>query len=472
MSNFAQASFSGDVWLRDAGSTPKSPWVRISQTACVIFLLAQLFGGVLRWLLDFAGLSAATYLPNVFMLGCVGFMLVADAVNQRTSRSLMVLVVVVLLSMVVGYLNTGKAVQVIFGAWVLMPFFFGLTFAPVLLRHDRYTRRVLAILFLISISGVILESFVALPWVGLSYSLGGVDIEGAREWQTSGGTARLSGFARASFDVAGQILIYAALLVLQIRQGVLRILVWILAIAAISLSTSKGTLLSLVMTGVAVEAAIYRKPQIFYGVLTLGIFWMFVPPLMSWTLDWTIAARTDLNHPLYGSFIDRMNDMWPRAGELAFEHGLPPLGRGLGGIGVPVSMFEPKLENAGDNLFVYCMVMLGIVSLPVFALGFVGLFKLCAQLRQEAARQALVIAVAVNWYGGVSNILEHAVLAFGFGMICRVVAAQLAGCTFGKAEPEPSSPSSPSLRSLPSSPIGTPSLIPTPINKTDRQTDV
>ena len=445
-----EVSLSGQAWVEGwafRGTTSQKPdrLAALSQLACGVFLLTQVLGGVVRWLLDMAGAPVAAYLPNIFMVAIVAFVVLADLLNQRTSRGLILFTFALLLSAVVGYINTGKAVQVVFGGWVLTPFFFGLTCAPSLLRRDRFTRLMLVILFTLCVLGLVLESFVSLPWVGLSYSVGGVDIEGAREWQTSGGAPRLSGFARSSFDVAGQILFYTALLVLQLRHGFARSAVWAVALGAVSLSTSKGSLLSLAMTALAVESVIHQKPRLLYGLLALGILWIFIPPLMSWTMDWSANARTDLNHPIYGSFIDRMNDMWPRAWTLAFDRGLPPLGRGLGGIGVPLSIFEPELENARDNLFLYCMVLLGVWSVPMFALGFAGLFKLCSKLRFEAPRQALVVAVAINWYGGVSNIMEHAVLALGFGMVCRAVVAQLSGSSFGECAPHHQEPEPPLL---------------------------
>ena len=428
MNEAGRASFSGEIWHPDPLIPPViQRWTWLAQCVCLLFLATQLFGGVIRWVLDMVGATAATYLPNVLMLGCVIFILMMDGLYQRTSRGLLLFVTTIMLSMLVGYINIGGVVQVVFGAWVLTPFFFGIACAPVLLRHNRSTLWVLIIAFAVAAGGVVAHSFIAFPWVGVSYSIGGVELEGAREWQTTGGAQRLSGFARSSFDVAGQILMVSALLALQIRRGVFRLLMWGLSLAAISLSTSKGTLLALLMTGLAAEALIRRKPGQLHFILTLGIAWMFVPPLMGWTMDWSQVSRTDLNHPLYGSFIDRMNDMWPRAWQLGVDQGLPPLGRGMGGIGVPVSMFEPGLANAGDNLFVYCLVLLGVLSIPLFVLGYLALFKLCSRLHLEAVRQALVIAVAVNWYGGVSNILEHAALAFGFGLVCRAAVAQLSG---------------------------------------------
>jgi hypothetical protein len=124
--------------------------------------------------------------------------------------------------------------------------------------------------------------------------------------------------------------------------------------------------------------------------------------------------------------------MWPRALELATEHGLPLLGRGLGGIGVPVSIFEPVLANAGDNVFVYCYVLVGVFSIPIFMLGIATLLKLAGTNAREDLQDMLLLAVIINWYGGVSNILEHAVLALAMGVVCRYISASLAGNSFEK----------------------------------------
>ena len=84
---------------------------------------------------------------------------------------------------------------------------------------------------------------------------------------------------------------------------------------------------------------------------------------------------------------------------------------------MPLSIFEPSLFNAGDNVFVYCWVILGIFAIPLFIAGFLALFRLCKDIQVEAIRTTLILAVAVNWYGGVSNILEHALLACAMGVV-------------------------------------------------------
>jgi hypothetical protein len=412
-------------WAYSAETDPSwMKWCRMGMVAtAVVFLGMQLTGGVIRWVLDMVGASVLTYVPNLMMLLCILVFLVTEVLYGRLRPIAFLFLVWIALTIAVGAFNTGSIAQSVFGLWVLLPFLFGMASAPVLMEPHALRPAFFVLLFLIAVGGVLAHNFVALPWVGVSYQVGGVEIEGAREWHASGGKQRLSGLARSSFDVAGQIIVTAGMLSLCIKSsGLLRIVLWSLCGFAISLSTSKGILLALLMTVIASEALIRNKKVPLKMIFTIGIFWLTVPPIMGWTIDWSQAARTDIDNPLYGSFIDRMNDMWPRAWELATDKGLPLLGRGLGGIGVPVSVFEPALANAGDNLWVYVLVIAGVMCLPFFVIGYIQIYRYCESFEVMEMQELLVLAVIVNWYGGVSNILEHAVLAFAFGILCRYLA--------------------------------------------------
>jgi hypothetical protein len=422
-----------DKWVQsdlDLGFIKK--WQFMCQTALILFLLMQLNGGVVRWVLDMVGAAPLTYIPNLLMVGCTFSILIYKLYFQKLTLGVFLFIALIILSLFVGIVTTNSVVQPVFGLWVLAPFMFGLTCAPAFMVKPPHRMLLLYSMFFIAVGGVIVHSFVPYPWVGVSYQVGGVELEGAREWETSGGSQRLSGLARSSFDVAGQIVVAAGLLSLRIPKGFFRFMLWVFCTVAVSLSTSKGILLALLMTVIASEALIRDNARLLKFTFVIGIFWLFVPPIMGWTMDWQEAARTDIDNPLYGSFIDRMNDMWPRALELATEHGLPLLGRGLGGIGVPVSIFEPVLANAGDNVFVYCYVLVGVFSIPIFMLGIATLLKLSGTTAREDMQDMLLLAVIINWYGGVSNILEHAVLALAMGVVCRYISASLAGNPFEK----------------------------------------
>jgi hypothetical protein len=408
-------------WWRSTTTDPKwKPWFELGAIlAASLFMVMQLAAGVIRWVLDMVGGAVLTYIPNAFMLLCILFVFSCEIYYARLRHMTLAFLIWVLLCLLVGIYNTGSPAQAVFALWVLLPFFFGLSVGPILMKPHPLRPLFYVIVFVVAVGGVLVHDFVALPWVGVSYQVGGVELEGAREWHASGGKQRLSGFARSSFDVAGQILVAAGLLSLCIKNAWVRLALWSFCAFAISLSTSKGILLTLFMAWLASESLIRRNIRLLQGIFILGIIWLILPPVMGWTMDWSQAARVDIDHPLYGSFIDRMNDMWPRALDLATEHGVPLLGRGLGGIGVPLSIFEPAFANAGDNLWVYMAVIGGIFSIPILIAGYMQIFKLCRLPLAVENREILILAVIVNWYGGVSNILEHAVLALIFGIVCR-----------------------------------------------------
>jgi hypothetical protein len=413
-----------DLWNPSTGDKWNQRFYLIILLTALLFLTMQATGGVVRWILDMVGLAVAAYLPNLAMLSCITVVMRGHIKDKSLTQGAVLLLLIVAYSLILGVITIGKAPQVVFGLWVFTPFFFGIACAPALMRPNPYNTALMVAMFVVTCGGVIVHSVVAYPWVGASITVGGVELEGAREWHTAG-KQRLSGLARSSFDVAGQILIAAGLLSLVIKQGWARAIMWGACVYSISLSTSKGILLALLMVVIASESLVRRFPLGVKLTFYVGIVWVFFPPLLGWFGDWTEMYRTDLDNPLYGSFIDRMHDMWPKALELMTVYGITPLGRGIGGIGVPLSMFQPDLFNAGDNVFVYVLVLIGFFVVPLFALGFLALIRMCDHLRHEDVRAVLVMAVGVVWYGGVSNILEHAMLAFAMGIVARYCAALL-----------------------------------------------
>lgn len=428
------ASWSSQGWrpgswrvFRNPQGLPKDiqRWQLFTVLTVLIFLLMQVTAGVLRWVFDMFGVAVLAYVPQLMMLACIAHLALRDLVAGRLRTGTLIAAVILLITLLVGWYNTASVQQVVFGLWILLPFFFGMVSAPFWLRPGVWGLRVIGLVFVVCVGGVLLHSLVAYPWVGLSYSIGQVELEGAREWHVAGGKQRLSGLARSSFDVAGQILMLGTLLAIHIKQAWGRVLIWTIACAGIALSTSKGVVLALLMAAFAVEALHRRRALLMYAILVWGILWVLIPPILGWTLDWQELARTDIDNPLYGSFIDRMNDMWPRAWDLSTVQGLPPFGRGMGGIGSALSIFEPDLANAGDNVFVYLWVVVGVLAIPLWVAVQLGLFRLVARVPVGSpAAMALALSPAVMGYGGVSNIFEHAMLAAGMGGILRVLLHQ------------------------------------------------
>ena len=393
-------------------------------SSVLLFFVWQIFGGVVRWQLDLVGLTVLAYAPNVLMWLSVGLLLLLALTGRTFGPGILLMMCIIALALLNGVYNTGSLKQSFFGLWVLIPVIFGVSYGRLLLKESQDL--LLATFFLASAGGVIVNSVMSFPWIGVSYTLGGVELEGSREWYTSGGVTRLSGFARSSFDIAGQLIVLAGLLSVSLRYFILRAMLWGLCFAAVSLSTSKGIILTLLVCYVVSEIILSRSiftPALLRIVFLVGLFWLFLPPFLGWSFDWSKITRTDIDNIFYGSFLDRMNGMWPEALELATTHGMPLLGRGIGGIGTPLSMFEQDKANAGDNLFVYALVMFGIFCVPVFIAAFVGIFRLCSRdhLENPTVRRAIILSAISIWYGGVSNIAENAILGLALGCAASVI---------------------------------------------------
>ncbi|MEM7705886.1 MAG: hypothetical protein AAF358_10065 [Pseudomonadota bacterium] len=386
------------------------------------FLLLNVTAGPVRWILSQAGLSPLIYAPNLLMLACVAWHTAAEPHTRGFSALTLIAWLAPVHAMVIGLLFLSP-VQLAMGVYVLLPFWFGLSCGPVLLRRWRNISPFIGWFWLIAAGGVLANVVVTFPWEGFGYSVGNLEVDGSRQWYAGGGNKRLAGFSRASFDAAVQIQLLALLMVLACRSFTLRVLIWGLSLAAIYPTNSKGIMLvALIMTPIVLLQ--HRLPQsplrvlpALFGVLALAL------PLS--TLLFTFDSQ--FNDPKLASatfsFFDRLNRMWPEAWELLHGDGNLLLGRGIGGIGTGQTYFESSRFNAGDNLFMYWMVVYGLSAIPGFALILARTLRLRPLESPEQFRvYALVMATLI--YGSMTNIVENAVFALVCGMVVRYLCSR------------------------------------------------
>ena len=157
-----------DPWIQ-SNQDPSfiKKWQFSCRASLILFLLMQLNGGVVRWVLDMAGAAALTYIPNLLMLGCTVSILIYNLYFQRLTAGAFLFLALILLSLFVGIVTTNSFVQPVFGLWVLVPFMFGLTCAPAFMVKPSNRMLVLYSMFFIAVGGVIVHSFMPFPWVGV-----------------------------------------------------------------------------------------------------------------------------------------------------------------------------------------------------------------------------------------------------------------------------------------------------------------
>lgn len=386
---------------------------RITLAIVLLFVASQVLSGVLRWALGSVGLAPLVYVPALLLWLEVARIALGRIAAGRLSMSALWLCLVLVLAILVGLLSL-PAKQVLFGTWILAPVLFGHAAIGNMDLSGRGIRIAAFLAMAVAAFGVIGNAYLDYPWVGANFELGGKDIAGSREWHI-GEQRRLAGFARSSFDCAGQIAVFAVIVNASMRSRLLRWLVWGLAIVAIDYTTSRGVLLALLAAMTVIEAPAALRRVAAAGALGIGLALIALPPLLAWTGDYSQVARLQMK-AVYGSYLDRMSFMWPGALDLLAGSPMPLLGRGLGGIGAAQTLFEPDAFNAADNLFVYQFVTLGALALPIIAVFAIGALR-HAFADGDAARTRSGLWLVVIWYGSVGNIVEHPILAMTYGLL-------------------------------------------------------
>ena len=385
--------------------------------SALAFVIATCLSGPLRMYMSMVGLSPLIYVPNVMMMAAIAWQTVFEPHERGFSALTLIAILIPVYAFTIG-MQFVSLFQAAMGVYVLIPFWFGLSCGRVLLGSWRLVSPVIPILWLMVVAGVLINLVVEYPWEGFGYSLGSLDVEGSRQWYATGGGKRLAGFSRASFDAAVQVQLLGILFALQIRNPLLRALVWGITVYAIIPTNSKGILMvAMVLTPVMLfkerlpESPLRTLPALF-GMIGLAM------PLS--TLVYTFNnqfSNPTMANAAY-SFYDRLNYMWPEAWALLELHGSFLLGRGLGGIGTAQTYFEGSLFNAGDNIFMYWFVIFGWAALPGFALLLLRTLRIKPCSSPDQLRMyALLMATLV--YGTMTNIVENAVFAIVCGLVVR-----------------------------------------------------
>lgn len=384
-------------------------------SALLVFIATQVCAGVLRWSLDAVGLSVLTYAPTALLLACIAGVAAAHGLRGMIPIRGLLLGLLLCLGVLIALFSV-PAKQAVFGLWILTPLMFGYACARPEWLTSPACRTVALSALLVAGVGVVFDQWLDYPWTGSSFELGGKSIAGSREWHI-GERPRLAGLSRSSFDAAAHIAVFAVVAAIHTRTRLSRACIWALAVYAIHCTTSRGILLAL-----AVAVAVIEAPQVLRRMTTVlatlgGLAFAVLPPVIAATVDLSQVARLQLRSS-HGSFLDRMSEMWPSAYALLWSSPAPALGRGIGGIGAAQNLFEPDAFNAGDNLFVYGLVVFGLLALPIFLA--LARAAMSAALRIDHTPTAPMIPclyLLVVWYGAVSNIVENPLPAAILGLL-------------------------------------------------------
>jgi len=410
-----------------------------SQVIALIVLSALYFdclSGLLRYI--FAQIDVAILIYTPFFL-IFSYMLITPFLPgyKYTKRPLIWFIYAFFaFYFIYSLFNLSSFEQVAFAFYAWAPFFAGLIFASEgninrLLPHLRW-------IWILSITGVVLNYFFEFPWIGQIYEVLGVNITAARDWD-AGGIKRLAGFSRASYTAASQVALFGCIILAGQKNFLLRFSVFAISLIAILLTTSKTPAIGMIVVYLFIITSdfihnTFKLKKLGYAYSYISVCLLMaavtlIPIIYVGTsnLNINMSFSGSLSFISVSSMIDRMTQMWPDAFNLisrdnAFYEWF--LGRGLGGIGAGPRFDEANIINAADNLFVYLYVTFGALSF-IFAAIILKGFSALKTSRCEIYTLYASLLVYTLTLGITSCIIEGVCPLFFLGLVSGIHAKGL-----------------------------------------------
>jgi len=397
-------------------TTASARYARLYLWAAVIICASYVFEGPARYVLLLAHVPSLIYLRDLVAVGLIAFGMSLWMGGERRLFPLVVAVYTLFLHLFCGVLLLPGIVQPLLGLKVFFTFLFGMAASVAVSERSRELLWLALAAFVATVGGVLLDAVIEFPWAGQAYESSIATAQISREW-SSGGIARLSGFARASFDAATIVLILMVPILASRWHGVWRFALWIVAAATIWLTTTKGALLALIALAVwiVLENRASARRLVAIWVASFATLCLALP---LGATQFGFGVRRSEVAGWLSSFVERIDFMWPDAIHTWLEHGNVFTGRGLGGIGFAQAGAEWWRYNAADNLMIYLMVSFGM-----FALLYVGVFlwNLPRTFNSDDSRLFFARcvrgwAVVLFSYGCTSNMVEQPLMNIVIGV--------------------------------------------------------
>lgn len=321
----------------------------------------------IRWCLSLIGLSQLLFVRDVFIV----FALIYEMFIQAKMK-LWYLILFFSFFFVIGIFYTQNLSEVLWGLKTYLPFIFGFAVYRDILDNSEQNVRFASFIFIVSCIGVGLNYIFENPfWQDISGTdLGSQSMEGVRTWYVYVNGeyyARLSGFTRISNTVSNILLYTISIIIVYKKKKMLYLFIGLIPML-FTLTKVNIAIYFLFMIFVTFFRYLPQEKRIAILKITCSIFVIsgISLPLLSLLISGLFKnATSDILLILFASFDDRLINSWPGSFELVFDYGNYLLGRGLGGLGVGVMLFDSNVSNTTpiDNFYLYTYGNFGIIGI-------------------------------------------------------------------------------------------------------------
>ena len=155
----------------------------------------------------------------------LALLLAAQAFRLRVHPAFAVFAGIVVLHGAIATFNLHTTLPAIYGAKLLVNVLFGFIAGRQLMQPSRRILLLFALVWLVSVGGVVLDKFVyTFPWMGLETHVGGIQVDVSRGWDIdSGFDKRAAGFTRSSISAAMLLPTLALVIAPRIRNVLIRL---------------------------------------------------------------------------------------------------------------------------------------------------------------------------------------------------------------------------------------------------------
>ncbi len=384
----------------------------------ILYLLSIIIEGPIRYILNSVGADFIIYCRDILILLIILSYILKSLILGKINKLILITIFLLLFHVIVGLFYLENIMQVLFGIKIMMPLIAGMLVYPVFSSRPKTIRYLFLIFFCISVLGVFLNIFKEFPWEGMAYQIAGQGIRGTEAWSMLG-IKRIAGFSRTNFEVSLEIIILSFYLITHIERKLITVPLWLLAGAAIMVTTAKGIIISYLITTVflIVYAIIPNLYNYYQKSLIVPISIMILLPIGAYASVYSGFIENFKNIYLR-SFLERIEDTWPNTFDMVQKHGDLFLGIGVGGIGQSQSHFENlNYYSPGDNLFVYVYVFFGIMSI-FYMLYF---YKLSQNIDLKDGIFYYLCLLLFCCNGIIQNVIESAFSMIFLGLSLRYI---------------------------------------------------
>lgn len=389
---------------------------KLGTIAISLALISFILDAPIRYLLSSAKIESSLYIRDITLFLTISANLIGWTAGKWKSN-ILIPTYIIGIHFLWGLINLPSITQPIVALKIYIAFLAGMACYQTYINNEDRAIKLISVFYAITALGVVIDFLFDMPWAGATFSSAVGEVTVSREW-TSGGMSRTAGFGRSSTETAAFLAILAAPILVNSRLTPLKcIAFYLLNLALISATTTKGAILAWIVIGVCTPFIRKQTSQtptmVSIGLACAGT----ALPILIYLYDYRINVNDQLWW-LLSSFADRINRMWPEAVYNIHQHGNAILGRGLGGIGFPQLFGEGKLYNAADNVMLYIYVTFGVPGI-IYVLNILLSFKNKIKIPSNVKSGPIFSVWLVYWftYGLVGNNIDSAILLFTAGLI-------------------------------------------------------